>query len=66
MDTPLPRVCLHCEAEPAADRLGLCEGCAAKEKVRVLYERRKGWTPEWEEHLIELTRRAQRREPLFP
>ena len=66
MDTPLPAVCLHCEMEPAVHPPGLCEGCAAMEKVRVLYERRKGWTSEWEAHLIELTRRAKRQEPLFP
>ena len=53
-------VCLHCEANPSVHPLGLCETCGSNPRFVILYERRKGWTPEWEEHLIQLTRRAQR------
>ena len=47
------------------DRLGLCPVCAGVEAVRVLYTRRRGWTPTWERHLRQLRRRAQARLPLF-
>ena len=57
--------CLHCERQSATTELGLCRDCGAIEGVAVLYERRRGWTPEWERHLIELTRRASARLPLF-
>ena len=57
--------CLHCECRQATTELGLCADCKSVEGVAVLYERRRGWTPEWERHLIELTRRASARLPLF-
>lgn len=57
--------CLHCERQPATTELGLCADCGSVEGVAVLYERRRGWTLEWERHLIELTRRASARLPLF-
>ena len=57
--------CLHCDREPATTELSLCVGCNAIEGVAGLYERRRGWSPEWERHLIELTRRATARLPLF-
>lgn len=61
MDQP----CVHCEARPAADGLGLCADCRRCRGTRRLYRRRRGWTPEWEAHLRRLTRRAQLRLPLF-
>jgi hypothetical protein len=57
--------CVHCEARPAADGLGLCADCNGRRETRVLYLRRRGWTPEWEAHLRRLTRRARLRLPLF-
>jgi hypothetical protein len=61
MDVP----CVHCEERPAANGLGLCPACNARRGTRVLYLRRRGWTPEWEAHLRRLTRRAKLRLPLF-
>jgi hypothetical protein len=58
-------LCAHCERRSATTALSLCRDCNAIEGVAVLYERRRGWTPEWERHLIELTRRASARLPLF-
>jgi hypothetical protein len=40
--------------------------CYAVKGIRVLYLRRRGWTPEWEAHLRRLTERARNRLPLFP
>ena len=57
--------CLHCDRERATTTLGLCGRCAATQGIAVVYERRRGWSPEWERHLIELTRRATARLPLF-
>jgi hypothetical protein len=57
--------CLHCEAQPAVTGRGLCADCDAVEGIHVLYLRRRGWTPEWEQHLRRLTRRAQAGLPLF-
>lgn len=57
--------CEHCEKPAGRDELGLCARCASQEAVRVLYTRRRGWTPEWEEHLRRLRRRAKARLPLF-
>jgi len=61
MDTP----CVHCEARPPVNGLGLCADCNGRRGTRVLYLRRRGWTPEWEAHLRRLTRRARLRLPLF-
>ena len=58
-------VCLHCEQPGEVDHLELCATCAAERVVRVLYLRRRGWTPAWEEHLRRLTRRAKEKQPLF-
>jgi hypothetical protein len=58
-------LCEHCERPCERDRLGLCPGCAAVEAVRILYVRRRGWTPELEARIRELTRRAKLRLPLF-
>jgi hypothetical protein len=58
--------CLHCEQRPSATELGLCAVCHAADNIRVLYARRRGWTPEWELHLHRLTARARQRLPLFP
>ncbi len=58
--------CLHCEQRPNATELGLCAVCDAADNIRVLYVRRRGWTPEWELHLRRLTARARQRLPLFP
>jgi hypothetical protein len=60
---PVP--CLHCEKAPAAGRLGLCERCGSTRAIRQLYRRRRGWTPEFEAHLMRLRRRAEQRLPLF-
>ncbi len=57
--------CVHCEARPAVSGLGLCADCDGRRETRVLYRRRRGWTPEWEAHLRRLTRRARQRLPLF-
>jgi hypothetical protein len=58
-------ICLHCEHRPTVTDLGLCSVCHAVKGIRVLYLRRRGWTPEWEAHLRHLTERAKRRLPLF-
>jgi hypothetical protein len=57
--------CLHCKRAPAATAPGLCVACFAVAGVRLLYVRRRGWTPEWEQHLRRLTVRARLRLPLF-
>ncbi len=59
-------LCIHCEQHPPASGLGLCSACDAAKNIRVLYLRRRGWTPEWELHLRRLTERAKQRLPLFP
>jgi hypothetical protein len=59
------RMCLHCERQPGTVWRGLCARCARRKSIRELYKRRRGWTPEWEAHLLRLTRRAQARLPLF-
>jgi hypothetical protein len=59
-------LCVHCERRPPATDLDLCEVCYAVKSIRVLYLRRRGWTPEWEQHLRRLTARAKQRLPLFP
>jgi hypothetical protein len=64
-DVPTPQLCLHCEQTPAASRFGLCERCGAQKGIRVLYVRRRGWTPEFEAHLMGLRRRAEQKLPLF-
>jgi hypothetical protein len=53
-------ICLHCEKRPSAHALGLCERCHDTPGVRVLYLRRRGWTPEWELHLRAKTAEVQR------
>jgi hypothetical protein len=58
-------VCVHCERRRGAGELGLCRRCASASGIRVLYERRRGWTPQWEAHLRDLARRARARLPLF-
>lgn len=57
--------CLHCERQGERDDLELCPKCAEVESIRVLYLRRRGWTPRWEAHLRRLTLRARARLPLF-
>jgi hypothetical protein len=59
------RVCEHCETSGVLDEVGLCPACRVVEGIRILYERRRGWSPEWEEHLRRLARRAKARLPLF-
>ena len=59
-------LCVHCEQRPSATPLDLCAVCHAAKNIRVLYLRRRGWTPEWELHLRRLTARAKLRLPLFP
>jgi hypothetical protein len=61
---PTP-TCLHCERAPAVTARGLCADCHASRRVRLLYRRRHGWTPQWERHLRRLTRRARLGLPLF-
>jgi hypothetical protein len=58
-------LCLHCERNRALTDKGLCDRCHRQDGIRELYLRRRGWTPQWEAHLIHLTRRAQSRLPLF-
>jgi hypothetical protein len=62
--TPDP-LCLHCDRRIADARRGLCTRCFAVKGIRVLYKRRRGWTPQWEDHLRRLTERAKRQLPLF-
>jgi hypothetical protein len=57
--------CEHCEEIALVDEIGLCATCRATEGIRVLYERGRGWTPEWDEHLRRLARRAKAGLPLF-
>ena len=66
MPTADPTPCLHCERRPAASARGLCAACNAVRGIRVLYLRRRGWTPRWEAHLRRLAERARKRLPLFP
>jgi hypothetical protein len=61
-----PAVCLHCERRPALGGLSLCPACQGVRGIRRLYERHRGWTPAWEQHLRRLTERARKRLPLFP
>ena len=58
--------CIHCQQRPSASPLNLCAVCDAAKNIRVLYARRRGWTPEWELHLRRLAARAKLRLPLFP
>jgi hypothetical protein len=58
-------VCPHCERRKAVSAVGLCRICHRLRGIRALYVRRRGWTPEWEEHLRRLTARARARLPLF-
>ena len=60
-----PATCLHCEKAPAVSRFGLCEGCRSQRGIYRLYVRRRGWTPEFEAHLMRLRRRAEQKLPLF-
>ncbi len=60
-----PRECEHCELPATVDEVGLCPACRAVEGIRVLYERGRGWTPVWDEHLRRLARRAKAGRPLF-
>jgi hypothetical protein len=62
---PAVPLCLHCERRRSADGSGLCRRCYARQAVRILYVRRRGWTPHWEAHLRRLTERAKKRLPLF-
>jgi hypothetical protein len=67
MDLPAEMTwCQHCERRPRAHRLGLCARCAAVRSIRVLYQRRRGWTPAWDAHLRRLAERARQGLPLFP
>lgn len=59
-------VCIHCERRPSLSAHGLCGICEASPGVRLLYHRRRGWTPQWEMHLRRLAWRAKQRLPLFP
>jgi hypothetical protein len=59
-------LCVHCERRPSTSALDLCSVCHAVKSIRVLYLRRRGWTPHWEQHLRRLAARAQQRLPLFP
>ncbi len=59
-------LCVHCEQRPSATALDLCTVCDAAKNIRVLYLRRRGWTPNWELHLRRLAARAKLRLPLFP
>lgn len=66
MVSPETSTCLHCERQPPANGLGLCPACSAVKGIRYLYVRRRGWTPQWELRLRQLTERAKLRLPLFP
>ena len=57
--------CAHCERLATLDEMGLCPTCRVVDQVRVLYVRRRGWTPAWEEHLRRLRLRANAGLPLF-
>jgi hypothetical protein len=67
MDLPAdPALCLHCERQPRSHRLGLCARCARVRGIRLIYLKRRHWTPEWDAHLRRLAERARRQLPLFP
>lgn len=57
--------CEHCERPATRDELGLCPRCGSVAGIRVLYLRRRDWSPQWEEHLRQLAQRAKARLPLF-
>jgi hypothetical protein len=61
---PTP-ICLYCERVAAVSARGLCADCHTSPRIRLLYRRRHGWTPQWELHLRRLTQRARLRLPLF-
>lgn len=58
-------LCRHCEQQPQAGRFGLCEECRAMKGIERRYVRRRGWSPAWEAHLVQLRRRAEAHLPLF-
>jgi hypothetical protein len=58
-------LCLHCERRRSAAGAVLCRRCHACKAIRILYTRRRNWTPRWEAHLRRLTERAKQRLPLF-
>ncbi len=71
MPSPAPELlCLHCEqrprtADPRHRHLRLCDRCAAVPGLRIIYRRRKGWTPEHDRRIQALVERAKARLPLF-
>jgi hypothetical protein len=65
LQSAVPETCRHCEAAPAVSRFGLCEHCRSRRGIRQLYLRRRGWTPEFEAHLMRLRRHAEQKLPLF-
>jgi len=62
---PVAKDCLHCETAPVAGRFGLCQRCGSQRAIRRLYKRRRGWSAEFEAHLMRLRRRAEQKLPLF-
>jgi hypothetical protein len=65
-EVPVSRLCLYCEAAPAATIYGLCAGCDRISQVRRVYKKGRGRSPAWEAHLLCLTDRAKHGLPLFP
>ncbi len=59
-------VCLHCEAAPRENYLRLCNRCAARKRIRRLYEKTRSWTPERDARIQALADRAKLGLPLFP
>ncbi len=65
MNLPTLALCIHCEQRPPLNSVGLCAVCRASKGIRVLYLKRRGWSPQWEAHLRRLTARAGLGLPLF-
>lgn len=62
-----PSNCCHCESQPISNHHALlCDRCRSFSGIRRLYLRRRGWSRRWDNHLLNLTRRAQQQLPLFP
>ena len=59
------RLCLFCESAPAITWYGLCGACALIKGRRRVYRYGRGRSPEWEAHLLYLTKRANQKLPLF-
>jgi hypothetical protein len=58
--------CLHCEKRPRTTNERLCDECSSMVRIRHVYKHFRRLTPQWDEHLQRLVKRAQQKLPLFP